>query len=75
MNMQTLQANFDKLAQALNITQESVTMKDVQLASLLAENHNLTAEVIDYEILLNKSQVLINKCKIYIGSFMNFHFI
>jgi len=75
MNMQTLQANFDKLAQALNVTQESVTMKDVQLASLLAENHNLTAEVIDYEILLNKSQVLINKCKIYIGSFMNFHFI
>lgn len=56
--MQTLQSNFEKLAQALNVTQESLVTKDAELAALLAEKQNLTAQNVEYEILLNKSQVL-----------------
>lgn len=55
--MQTLQSNFDKLAQALNVSQENLAMRDAELAALLAENKNLSAQVVDFEMLLNKSQV------------------
>lgn len=32
-------------------------MRDAELAALLAENKNLSAQVVDFEMLLNKSQV------------------
>ncbi|KAH3816563.1 hypothetical protein DPMN_118081 [Dreissena polymorpha] len=56
-NMGTLQSNFDKLARALNVTQEQLGMKESLLTIMMLEKQNLSASLTYHQMLLNTSQV------------------
>ncbi|XP_053377463.1 MAM and LDL-receptor class A domain-containing protein 2-like [Mercenaria mercenaria] len=55
--MNTLQQNFNSLAGQLNVTQQKLGMKESEVAALLADNHNISAQLANHQLLMNKSQV------------------
>lgn len=56
-SMTTLQQNFDGLAMQINVTQKSLGMKESELALLLADKNNISAQLANHQLLLSKSQV------------------
>lgn len=57
-SLNQLQTDISTLAQALNVSKDQLSHKDGQIGDLLSHNSNLTAQLANTNMLLNKSQVI-----------------